>query len=98
MAIATGNPEACGFDDDGRDKDEFFFDFISNSIYPALAAMAISANQPPLNAIRLWSQQHKTLGGNCMPKYVMERDIPNVGDVTREQVIALSTKVVQRAA
>jgi hypothetical protein len=44
MAIATGNPEACGFDDDGRDKDEFFFDFISNSIYPALAAMAISAN------------------------------------------------------
>lgn len=33
-----------------------------------------------------------------MPRYVMERDIPNVGGVTREQVIAISSKVVQRAA
>lgn len=27
-----------------------------------------------------------------MPKYVIERDIPNVGDVTPEQVIAISQK------
>ncbi len=27
-----------------------------------------------------------------MPKYVIERDIPNIGDVTPEQVIAISQK------
>lgn len=27
-----------------------------------------------------------------MPKYVIERDIPSVGDVTPEQVIAISQK------
>ena len=27
-----------------------------------------------------------------MPKYVIERDIPNVGEVTPEQVIAISQK------
>ena len=27
-----------------------------------------------------------------MPKYVIERDIPNVGDVTPDQVIAISQK------
>lgn len=27
-----------------------------------------------------------------MPKYVIERDIPNVGSVTPEQVIAISQK------
>jgi len=27
-----------------------------------------------------------------MPKYVIERDIPNVGNVTPEQVIAISQK------
>ena len=27
-----------------------------------------------------------------MPKFVIERDIPNVGDVTPEQVIAISQK------
>jgi len=29
---------------------------------------------------------------NNMPKYVIERDIPNVGSVTPEQVIAISQK------
>jgi hypothetical protein len=32
-----------------------------------------------------------------MPKYVIERDIPNVGDVTPDQVIAISQKILQRA-
>jgi hypothetical protein len=27
-----------------------------------------------------------------MPKYVIERDIPNVGDVTADQIIAISQK------
>ena len=31
-------------------------------------------------------------GTKDMPKYVIERDIPNVGDVTPEQVIAISQK------
>jgi hypothetical protein len=31
-------------------------------------------------------------GDENMPKYVIERDIPNVGDVTPDQVIAISQK------
>lgn len=31
-------------------------------------------------------------GEEEMPKYVIERDIPNVGDVTPDQVIAISQK------
>jgi len=27
-----------------------------------------------------------------MPKYVIERDIPNLGDVTADQIIAISQK------
>ena len=27
-----------------------------------------------------------------MPKYVIERDIPSIGDVTPEQIIAISQK------
>src|SRR5205807_7665923 len=31
-------------------------------------------------------------GGKRMPKYVIERDIPNIGNVTPDQVIAISQK------
>jgi len=44
MATArSGDPAAADFGDDGRDKDEFLFDFISNPIYLGLDANAISA-------------------------------------------------------
>jgi len=32
-----------------------------------------------------------------MPKYVIERDIPNVGDVTADQFICDFAEVMQRA-
>jgi hypothetical protein len=43
---------------------------------------------------RKWQARRPTFGygKEDMPKYVIERDIPNVGDVTPDQVIAISQK------
>ena len=38
------------------------------------------------------SNQNRILEKNRMPKYVIERDIPSIGDATPEQVIAISQK------
>ena len=46
-----------------------------------------------LTALPCFEARHPFRAGKSdMPKFVIERDIPNVGDVTSEQVIAISQK------
>jgi hypothetical protein len=77
------------------ERDELIFDlFIPNSIYLAGAAMAISCGVA-YNPRRGFPDIKRAIahpGGKRMPKYVIERDIPNVGNVTPDQVIAISQK------
>jgi hypothetical protein len=44
-----------------------------------------------LSARRILGARLRICGGT-MPKYVIERDIPQIGDVTPDQVIAISQK------
>jgi hypothetical protein len=56
--------------------------------------MAISRLLPYnlLTRPRRLAEIRRISGDEKMPKYVIERDIPNVGDVSPEQVIAISQK------
>jgi uncharacterized protein DUF4242 len=55
--------------------------------------MAISRILPyNLSARGLVVDKPRISGGGQMPKYVIERDIPKIGEVTPEQVIAISQK------
>jgi Protein of unknown function (DUF4242) len=78
------------------ERDELTFDlFIANSIYLAAATMAISsavAYNPPRGFPDINREIAQVPGGKRMPKYVIERDIPNIGNVTPDQVIAISQK------
>jgi hypothetical protein len=48
--------------------------------------------QPAVHEVESSTQSKKLTLERAMPKYVIERDIPNVGSVTPEQVIAISQK------
>jgi Protein of unknown function (DUF4242) len=93
--IATAM-RACEFDDPepvllGRTPRvlDFFFDFFIRLNIARGTGVGYFAG-PGLESCGHKSQRKRH--GEPMPKYVIERDIPNVGDVTPEQVIAISQK------
>jgi len=100
MATATRGPEGTGQEEttpreEGSGKEELPLGFAirpniprrrNNGYFPLRSLESWPGKQP--GARRLVSTQHE----DNMPKYVIERDIPNVGNVTPEQVIAISQK------
>ena len=63
----------------------------SHSIYLECGAMAISGILSYNLATAMPSKGCYGTGGH-MPKYVIERDIPKVGNITPDEVIAISQK------
>jgi len=87
-------------EEDGSDRDmgvtleDLAFDFFIRTQYTAPGrAIAYFLERSLKSSARyatlLLSQEDQE---TKMPKYVIERDIPNVGDITADQIIAISQK------
>jgi len=96
--IATarrGTEGAPGFDERFTNAEDFNFAFdffIRISIYLDYHPMAISSTLAYNLSAGGKLRQSRIRSGGHMPKYVIERDIPKIGEITPDQVIAISQK------